>query len=87
MASLYLDPAKEFAFGAAVVRTTGIMKAGDMDMIDEQMHFVINSIGIVEVMKTLNDTKTEVTRQQAKFVQRNPLLDPDDVADDDGMVV
>lgn len=87
VASLYLDPAKEFTFGAAVVRTTGIMKAGDLSMTDEQMHFVINSISVVEVMKSLSDTKTEVTRQQAKFVQRNPLLDPDDVADDDGMVV
>lgn len=87
IASLYLDPAKEYAFGAGVVRTTGIMKQQDLDITDEQLHFVINSIGVVEVMKSLTDAKIEVTRQQAKFVQRNPLLDPDDVADDDGMVV
>lgn len=87
IASLYLDPNKEFAFGTPVVRTAGIMKADDMDMTEEQLHFVINSVGVVEVMKTISDTKIEAVRIQAKFVQRNPLLDPDDVADDDGMVV
>lgn len=87
IASLYSDPAKEYTFSAAVVRTTGIMRDDDLSVTDEQMHFIINSIGIVEVMKTINDSKTEVSRQQAKFVQRNPLLDPDDVVDDDGMVV
>lgn len=87
VASLYLDPAKEFAFGSAIVRTTGIMRADDLDVTEEQLHFVINSVGVVEVMKSISDTKTEVTRQLAKFVQRNPLLDPDDDADEDGMVV
>jgi hypothetical protein len=87
VASLYLDPAKEFAFGSAIVRTTGIMRSDDLDVTEEQLHFVINSVGVVEVMKSISDTKTEVTRQLAKFVQRNPLLDPDDNADEDGMVV
>jgi hypothetical protein len=87
VASLYLDPSKEFAFGSAIVRTTGIMRPDDLDVTEEQLHFVINSVGVVEVMKSISDTKTEVTRQLAKFVQRNPLLDPDDNADEDGMVV
>lgn len=87
IASLYLDPAKEFAFSSPVVRTSGIMKQDDLSVTEEQLHFVINSVGVVEVMKSISDTKTEVTRQQAKFVQRNPLLDPDDVSDEDGMVV
>ena len=86
-ASLYLDPAKEFAFGSPVVRTTGIMKGDDLDITDEQMHFVINSVGVVEIMKNIQDSKVEQIRQQSKFVQRNPLLDPDDDVDEDGMVV
>lgn len=87
IASLYLDPDKEFAFSVPVVRTAGIMRADDIEMTEEQLHFVINSVGVVEIMKSITDTKTEADRQQAKFVQRNPLLDPDDVSDDDGMVV
>lgn len=86
-ASLYLDESKEFAFGNPVVRTAGIMKSDDTDVTDDQMHFVINSVGVVEIMKGIHDTKTEQTRKQAMFVQRNPLLDPDDDIDDDGMVV
>lgn len=87
VASLYMDPAKEYAYGTPVVRTTGIMKADDLDATDEQVHFVINSVGVVEIMKSMLDAKQEQTRQQAKFVQRNPIVDPDDDVDDDGMVV
>lgn len=87
VASLYADASKEYAFGAPVVRTTGIMRNDDTEVTDEQLHFVINSVGVVEMMKSITDTRIEQVRQQAKFVQRNPLLDPDDVADDDGMVV
>lgn len=86
-ASLYLDESKEFAFGNPVARTVGIMKADDTDVTDDQMHFVINSVGVVEIMKGIADTRTEQVRKQAMFVQRNPLLDPDDNIDDDGMVV
>lgn len=86
-ASLYMDASKEFAFGNPVVRTVGIMKEDDTSVMDDQMHFVINSVGIVEIMKGIADTKTEQVRKQAMFVQRNPLLDPDDNIDEDGMVV
>lgn len=87
IASLYLDPTREYAYGTPVVRTTGIIKADDLDATDEQIHFVINSVGVVEIMKSMLDAKLEQTRQQAKFVQRNPIVDPDDMVDDDGMVV
>lgn len=85
--SLYLDPAKEVAFGTPIYRKAGIMKADDLDITDEQIHFVINSVGVVEIMKTITDTKLEMTRQQSKFAQRSPILDADDNVDDDGMVV
>ena len=87
IASLYLDPEKEYAFNTAPVRTAGIMRNEDLDVTDEQLHFVINSIGVVEIMKGITDARTEAIRQQAKFVQRSPLLAPDDVSDEDGMVV
>lgn len=86
-ASLYLDEAKEIAFGDPVVRTVGILKGDDLDVTDEQMHFVINSVGVIEIMKNIQDTKTEQTRKQARYIQRNPLLDSDDDIDEDGMVV
>lgn len=87
IASLYMDPSKEVPYGTAVVNRVGIMKQDDTSITDEQLHFVINSIGVLEIMKDINDTKTEIVRQQARFVQRNHLMAPDDNADDDGMVV
>lgn len=85
--SLYLDPTKEFAFGTPIYRKAGVIKEDDLECTDEQLHFVINSVGVVEIMKTITDAKQEMSRQQARYVQRNPILDPDDNADDDGMVV
>lgn len=87
MVSLYLDPAKEVAFGTPIYRKAGIIKADDLDATDEQIHFVINSVGVMEIMKTITDTKLEMTRQQAKFAQRSPIIDADDDVDEDGMVV
>lgn len=87
VASLYLDPSKEHAFGSPVVRTTGIMKDNDISVTDEQMHFIINTVGVSEIVKDIKDMRVELGRQQAKFVQRNPLLDPDDIIDEDNMVV
>lgn len=85
--SLYTDPNKEVAFGTPVYRKTGIVKADDLDATDEQVHFVINSVGVLEIMKTISDAKLEMTRQQARFAQRNPIIDSDDEIDEDGMVV
>lgn len=85
--SMYADPAKEIAFGTPVYRKVGIIKPDDLDALDEQTHFVINSVGVLEIMKTISDAKLEMTRQQARFAQRNPILDADDNIDDDAMVV
>lgn len=85
--SLYLDETKEVAFGTPIYRKAGIIKADDLDATDEQIHFVINSVGVIEIMKTITDTKLEMTRQQAKFAQRSPIIDADDDIDSDGMVV
>lgn len=87
VASLYVDPNKEYAFGTPVVRTTGIMNNDDIAVTDEQMHFIINTVGVTEIMKNIKDTRVELGRQQSKFVQRSPLLDSDDKVDEDGMVV
>ena len=85
--SLYLDPTKEVAFGTPIYRKTGVVKPDDLDVTDEQTHYVINSVGVLEIMKTISDAKLEMTRQQARFAQRNPIIDSDDVIDSDGMVV
>lgn len=85
--SMYADPAKEISFGTPVYRKVGIIKPDDLDALDEQTHFVINSVGVLEIMKTISDAKLEMTRQQARFAQRNPILDADDSIDDDAMVV
>lgn len=87
IASLYLDPNKEQNFGANVVRTTGIIDPTDTTATDEQMHFIINTVGVTEIMKNIKDSRIEMGRQQAKFVQRSALVDSDDIVDEDGMVV
>lgn len=87
IASLYLDPAMEYPFGDEIVNTVGIVKGDDLDVTDEQLHFIINSVGVVEIMKSMTDARREAARKQAQFVQRNPLLQPGDEVDDDCMVV
>lgn len=85
VASLFTDEKQEVPFGSPFVRTTGIAKPGSI--IADQLHFIINSIGIEEIVKSLEDIKSESHRHQSKYRQRNSTLDIDDEADDDGFVV
>lgn len=85
VASLFTDEAQEVPFGSPFVRTTGIAKKGDI--IADQLHFIINSIGIEEIVKSLEDLKMESHRHQSKYRQRNSTIDIDDSRDEDGFVV
>lgn len=85
VASLYTDEKQEVPFGSPFVTTTGIAEKGSI--IADQLHFVVNSIGIEEIVKSLEDIKQESHRQQSRYRQRNSTLDIDDNQDDDGFVV
>lgn len=85
VASLYTDPAQEIPYGSPFVRTTGISTSDSMPA--DQLHFVINTVGIDEIMKDINDLKAESHRHQVRYRQRNSTLDIDDNRDEDGFVV
>lgn len=85
VASLYTDANREVPFTSPYISTTGI--AHETDIGHDQIHFVINSIGIVEIMKYLNDIKLEQHRHQVKHVQRSAITDIDDNRNSDGFVL
>lgn len=85
VASLFTDESQEATFGSPFVRTTGIAKPGSI--IADQLHFVVNIVGIEEIVKNLEDVKIELHRHQSKYRQRNTTIDIDDSVDEDGFVV
>ncbi len=85
VACLYTDQAQEIPYGSPFVRTTGVSVSDTMPA--EQLHFIINTLGIDEIVKDLNDLKSESHRHQVRYRQRNSTLDIDDQCDDDGFVV
>ncbi|BEG72667.1 hypothetical protein [Pseudomonas phage PA1C] len=87
VASLYTDASKEVAYGNPFVRTVGIASPDDEDALSEQLHFVINSVGIQERIKSLLDQKQEHHRQQVRYTQRAAIVDIDDNRSDDGFVL
>lgn len=87
IASLYTDPSKEVSFGTPFARTVGYANPEDPDLVAEQLHFVINTLGIEETVKGLEDLKLVSQRQQQNFRQRAAIIDPDDERTEDGFVV
>lgn len=86
VASLYAEPEMEIAFGSPFVRTTGIMDSDNDELVAEQLHFVINTVGITEIMKELSDIKAEAHRHQSKYRARTALIAADENVDEDGFV-
>ena len=86
VASLYTDASREVPFTSPYISTTGIADATD-NMVAEQLHFVINSLGVTETMKQLEDVKLEQHRHQVKHIQRTSIVDIDDNRNADGFVL
>lgn len=86
VASLYTDAAKEVPFGSPFVHQVGISNPHDPELVADQLHFVISTNGVQDVMKALDDMKQEQARIQARYSQRRAIIDVDDNRTEDGFV-
>lgn len=86
VASLFTDPDREATFGNPYSRTVGIA-LNDAKLTSDQLHFVINSVGIETIMTKLEDTKAAMARVQSSYRQRRALVDIDDKAIESGLVL
>ncbi|QBJ02557.1 tubulin PhuZ [Pseudomonas phage Psa21] len=86
VASLYTDAEKNIPFGSAFVRTVGITN-NDAKMPSDQLHFVINSVGINSITEKLEQERVKLNTVQSGFRQRKPVVSIDDNLTEDGYVV
>jgi hypothetical protein len=85
VASLFNDADKVSAFGNPYSRTVGIVRDTHA-MPADQLHFVINTVGVDETMKSLEERRTEQTRTQSNWRQRKPVVSQDDHLSQSGIV-
>lgn len=83
VASLYTDPTKNIPFGTAFVRTVGIVN-NDAKIPSDQLHFVINSVGITTLMEKLEEERVKVNTIQSSFRTRRAVVSVDDNLTSDG---
>lgn len=84
--SLYENPADEIPFGAAYSRKAGFSEKGVLGK-TQQLHFVINTVGIDELVHLMDEAKVAVTRKLSQYHGRRSHVDVDDDLQPDGMVV
>ncbi|MNM24755.1 hypothetical protein D3C81_351930 [compost metagenome] len=81
VASLYTDATKDVPFGTPFVRTVGICP-NEAKLPGDQLHFVINSVGVTAMMDRLEEERVKVNTTQSSFRQRRSIVTVDDVAED-----
>jgi len=86
IASLYTDPTKNVPIGTAFVRTVGIT-SNEAKMSSDQLHFVINSVGVTAIMDNLEEERVKVNTVQSSFRSRKSIVSIDDNLTDDGLCV
>jgi hypothetical protein len=85
-ASLYTDPEKNIPFGAAFVHTIGITN-NEAKMPSDQLHFVLNSVGIASIYEDLEEAKVKLNTIQSGFRQRKAIVNvADDNLTEDGFI-
>lgn len=84
--SLYEDPSQEIPFGAAFYRKAGFPEQGVLGE-TKQLHFVINTVGIDELVHQMEEAKDSVTRKLSQYHGRRKHIDVDDNVGEDGMVL
>lgn len=86
IASLYVDQDKYVPFGSGFVATVGF-PTSDAKMDYDQLHFVINSIGIQSLMDQIEEERVKLTTVQSGYRQRRAVITVDDNLTDDGLSV
>lgn len=86
IASLYTDADKNIPFGHAFVRTVGIT-SNEAKMPSDQLHFILNSVGIASIFEELEEARVKITTVQSGFRQRKAVISiADDNLTEDGFV-
>lgn len=86
IASLYTDPTKNTPFGTSFVRTVGIATHQEK-MPSDQLHFILNSVGISTIMDDLEKDRVKLTTVQSGFQQRRAIVNvEDDIVEDDDFI-
>ncbi len=71
---------------AAFYQTTGLLR-DELQYPYEQIHYVINSVGIDDIMTGLADAKAQLNRVLTTQRGRRAILDVDDSVTDSGIVI
>lgn len=86
VAVLVNDISKDVPYGSALVRTVGItQKEGKIP--GDQLHFIINSVGVTDVFEDLEQTMTKLNTVQSGYRQRRASFVQEDLSSDDDMFV
>lgn len=86
IASLYDDAKRIANVSAAFYQTTGLLR-DELQYPYEQIHYVINSVGIDDIMTGLADAKAQLNRVLTTQRGRRAILDVDDSVTDSGIVI
>lgn len=84
VASLYSDLSKNVPFGSSFVRTVGITDNAAKMCGGDQLHFVLNSVGITTIADQIEEDRVKLTTVQSGFRQRKALVRVDDNLTEDG---
>lgn len=86
MVSLYVDQTKNVPFGNAFYSKAGF-PTNEAKMDYDQLHFVINTVGISTLMDQLEEERVKLNTVQSGYRQRRAIINVDDNIDSDGCVV
>lgn len=86
IASLFDKQDRVSNINAAFYQTIGVMR-DELKYPVDQLHFVINAVGIDDIMTGLADAKTQLQRVLTTQRGRRAILDVDDNATDSGIVI
>lgn len=84
-ASIYTDDSRDVGVGAPYYSTTGFHPA--VTNLAPELHFVINQVGVEEVLSSLEHRETELEEAFSSYRNTRSLIDLDDDVTDDGLVL
>lgn len=86
VAGLVNDISKDVPYGSAFLRKVGITRHADK-IPGDQLHFVINSVGVTDIFDDLDNTLVKLNTVQSGFRQRRASFVPADLGEDNDLFV
>lgn len=84
VASLYADENKIVPFGSPLTVRTGIINDAEANP-DDQLHFVINAVGIETISKDIEKARENMAQVKARMTRRASLISVDDKTTNTGL--